>query len=293
MGSKGTKLDWRDNANQAVLSPDPAHPTPLAAREPFPAFAPTSLLITRNGFSHYEAVTARLERQFSHGLQFLLAYTFSKSIDNSSFAGNIGAQPAQAMNSYARGQEKALSYFDVPHRLAVSYVWELPFGRGHAYLSRGGLVNGILGGWQLSGITQVQSGNPWSVLLSGDPANVGTSGVERAQLVGNPFPAGFEVGGPARRRFNPAAFAVPAAGTFGNTGRNIIRDAGINNWDISIGKQFSITERARLQFRTEMFNAWNHTQFNQFNNVVNNPTFGTWTSAMAPRTVQFGLKLNY
>jgi hypothetical protein len=292
-GSKGTKLDYRDNADQAVLDADPAHPTPLASRLPYPAFASNSVLITRNGFSHYEAMTARLERHFSHGLQLLAAYTFSKSIDNSSFAGNIGAQPAQPMNSYGRGLEKGLSYFDVPHRLVVSYVWELPFGRGRRYLSRGGLVDYALGGWQLSGITQVQSGNPWSVLASGDPANVGASSGERAQQVGNPFPSGFHVGGPARLRFNPAAFAIPAKGTFGNTGRNIIRDAGLNNWDVGIGKQFKLREPARLQFRAELFNAWNHTQFNQFNNTVNNPTFGTWTSAMSPRTAQLGLKLNY
>ena len=154
-------------------------------------------------------------------------------------------------------------------------------------------MDSVLGGWQLSGITQAQSGNPWSVLVSGDPANVRPSGLERAQQVGNPYPAGFQVGGPARRRFDPSAFVVPAKGTFGNTGRNIIRDAGIDNWDMGIGKQFRITERARLQFRAELFNLMNHTQFNQFNNVVNNPTFGTWTSARAPRTVQFGLKLSY
>lgn len=293
MGSKGTKLDFRDNANQAVLDIDPSHPTPLASREPYPAFATNSVLITRNGFSHYEALTARLERRFSGGLEFLAAYTFSKTIDNSSFAGNIGAQPAQPMNSYARGEEKGLSYFDVPHRLVVSYVWELPFGRGKPYLNRGGVLDYALGGWQLSGITQMQSGNPWSVLVAGDPANVGTPGVQRAELVGDLFPSGFQVGGPARLRFNPGAFAIPAKGTFGNTGRNIIRDAGLNNWDMGVGKQFSITERAHLQFRAEMFNAWNHTQFNQFNNVVNNPTFGSWTSAMSPRTFQFGLKLVY
>jgi hypothetical protein len=289
-GSKGTKLDWRTSANQAVPDRDPARPTPLAGRQPYPSFAPGATYITRNGFSNYHALAARLERSYSNGLQFLVSYTFSKTIDNSSFAGNIGSQPAVPMNAYDLRAEKGLSYFDVPHRLAVSYIWDLPFGHSRRYLSHGGITGRVLGGWQLSGITQLQSGNPWSVLVAGDPANVG-AGTQRANLAGDPFPPGFEVGGPRRLRFSPAAFAIPSRGTFGNSGRNIIRDAPINTWDLAVNKKFAIRERARLEFRTELFNMWNHTQFNQFNNTVNNATFATWTSARAARIVQFGLKL--
>ena len=292
MGSKGTKLDWRNSANQAALDPDPAHPTPLASRQPFPAFAANALTITRNGFSHYDAVLARLERHFSGGLQFLLAYTFSKSIDNSSFAGNIGAQPAQAENTYDRRNENGLSYFDVPHRLVASYVWNLPVGRGRHFLNRGGIANSVLGGWQLTGITQLQSGNPWSVLISGDTANIGT-GSQRASQVGEVYPEGFVRGGPSRLAFNPKAFALPAKGTFGNTGRNIVRTAGMNNFDVAINKRFAIAERARLEFRTELFNTWNHTQFLQFDNTLQNVGFGTFTGARAPRIVQFAMKLIY
>jgi hypothetical protein len=280
MGSKGTKLDWRHRPNQAVLDADPARPTPLASRLPFPAFAPTANTITRDGFSNYHAFIARVERTFSNGLSFLAAYTGSKSIDNSSFAGNVGAQPAEAQNAYDRNAEKGLSYWDVPQRLVLSYIWDIPFGKG------------MLGGWQLSGITQFQSGNPWSVLVAADPANVGNGG-QRADLVGNPFPEGFKPGGPRRLRLDPAAFAIPRRGTFGNSGRNIIRDAPTNQWDINLAKDFRLGDRMRLEFRTEVFNLWNHTQFNQFDNTVNNPTFGTWRSASAPRIVQFGLKLVY
>jgi hypothetical protein len=292
MGSKGTKLDWRNSANEATLDPDPAHPTPLATRQPIPAFAANALTITRNGFSNYEAFLARLERNFSGGLQFLIAYTFSKSIDKSSFAGNIGAQPAQAENSYNRAAERGLSYFDVPHRLAVSYVWNLPFGSGRRFLNRRGFVNAALGGWQLTGITQMQTGNPWSILISGDTANVGT-GSQRAQQVGVVYPDGFVSGGASRLAFNPKAFALPAKGTFGNTGRNIVRTAGLNNWDMAINKRFRLTERARLEFRTELFNTWNHTQYLQFDNTLQDIGFATWTSARPPRIIQFALKLIY
>jgi hypothetical protein len=286
MGSKGTKLDWRNYVNQAVLDSDPTHPTTVASRQPFPAFGVGATVISRNGFSNYEGLIARLERKFSNGLQFLVSYTHSKSIDNSSFAGNIGSQPALPANQYNRSAEKGLSYFDVPDRLAISYVWNIPFNPGH------GLIRSLLGGWQLTGITQMQTGNPWSILISTDNANVGTTN-QRADLVGVVYPSGFVSGGPSRLAFNPKAFALPAKGTFGNSGRNIVRTAGMNNWDTGINKSFRFNERMRLQFRGELFNFWNHTQFLQFDNTLQNVGFATWTSARSPRIVQFGLKLIY
>jgi hypothetical protein len=270
---------------------DPTRPTPIASRRPFPLWAAGNL-ITRFGASNYHGFLARLERSFSEGLHFLIAYTGAKAIDNSSFAGNIGSQPATPQNPYDLRNEKGLSYFDVPHHLAISTVWDLPFGPGKRWGSSRGLLARLLGDWQLTTISHFQSGNPWSVLVAGDVANVGGGG-QRADLVGDPFPAGFEPGGPARLRFDRSAFAVPARGTFGNTGRNIIRDAPVNNWDIGIFKNFRFGESTRLEFRTELFNAFNHTQFNQFSNTVNSATFGTWTSAAEPRIIQFGLKLVY
>ena len=231
-------------------------------------------------------ISARLERKFSHGLQFLASYTFSHSIDNSSFAGNIGSQPATPENNSNRRGEKGSSYFDVPQRFVLSYVWNIPFNPGH------GVVKSLLGGWQLTGITQMQSGNPWSILISTDTAVVGTTS-QRAQLVGEVYPSGFVSGGPSRLAFNKAAFALPASGTFGNTGRNIVRTAGMSNWDMGINKSFQLKERVRLQFRGEIFNIWNHTQYLQFDNTFQNVCFGTWTSARDPRIVQFALKLLY
>ena len=144
----------------------------------------------------------------------------------------------------------------------------------------------------MTDITQMQTGNPWSILISGDTANVGT-GSQRASQVGVVYPEGFVSGGASRVAFNPKAFALPAKGTFGNTGRNIVRTAGLNNWDMAINKRFRLAERARLEFRTELFNTWNHTQYLQFDNTLQDIGFGTWTGARPPRIIQFALKLIY
>jgi hypothetical protein len=128
MGSKGTKLDWRNNANQAVLDADPSKPTPLAARQPYPSFATGASLITRNGFSNFHGLVSRLERSFSGGLQFSVSYMFSKSIDNSSFAALRPRQAARAVRGPRRQADR---------RLAVE--------RHHAIPERQPLVGGHLG----------------------------------------------------------------------------------------------------------------------------------------------------
>jgi hypothetical protein len=280
MGNKGTRLDQTRNVNQAVLDANPARPTPIQSRVPFPAFAPNMVFYDRTAYSFYHGFIARLEREFASGVSLLASYTFSKMIDNASFRGSIGAQPSFPQNSYDLAAERGLSFFDVPHRFVASWIWNLPFGKGP------------LGGWQFVGIFQYQSGNPWSIGVAGDVPNVG-AGNARADVVGNPYPAGFRRGGSERLAFSTAAFAQPARGTFGNSGRNIIRDAPLNNWDCGFFKNTRFGERLRVQFRAELFNALNHTQFQQFANTVNTPAFGTWNSARAPRIAQLGLKLIY
>ena len=289
MGSKSTSLDKRRWLNQAVLD-NPGQTTSIASRLPFPAFAAGMVASTRTGFSNYHAFIARVQQRLSNGLSFLIAYTFSKSIDNCSFSGNLGPEAEQAQNAYDERGEKALSYFDVPHRIVASYVYELPIGAGKQFLNRRGFVGAIIGNWKISGITQWQSGNPWSIYSSGTPANVGTNFI-RANLVGDPFPDGFIRGGTARLAFNTTAFANALPGTFGTSGRDIIRDAPISSTDLSLERDFPIHERMQLQFRAEAFNAWNHTQFQQFGNTASTPTFGIWNSARAGRILQFGLKL--
>jgi hypothetical protein len=291
LGSKGTKLDERRWLNQAALDANPAQPTAVVSRTPYPAFANALDFYDHTGFSKYHGLIVRAEQRFSRGLTFLASYTFSRSIDNSSYAGTIGAQPSEPQNTYDLKSERGVSFFDSPHRFVANVIYRLPFGKGQKILLKGA-GDWLLGGWQVVGIGQYQTGNANSIFVPGDPANVGV-GSQRADVIGAPFPVGFERGGAARLAFNTSAFRMPAKGTFGNSGRNIIRDAPLNNWDIGIFKEFAFAERARLQVRTEAFNALNHTQFQLFGNTLGTPTFGIWNSARAPRILQFGLKMSF
>jgi hypothetical protein len=149
----------------------------------------------------------------------------------------------------------------------------------------------LLDGWVLSGITTFQSGNPFSIAATTGFNGVAGSGGERADRV-----AGQSVVGPKSltEYFNTAAFVDPAYLTWGNSGVNIVRGPGINNWDISLGKNTKINERFNLQYRAEFLNAWNHPSFSGVNNWLGGgPVFGQVTSARDPRLIQMGLKLQF
>src|SRR6185312_11793144 len=126
LGSKGTSLDQRRWLNQAVPDANPTKPTAIITRTRYPAFANALDFYDHTGFSIYEAFTARFEQRLSRGLNLLAAYTFSKSIDNSSFAGGISPEPAEPQNSYALAAERGLSYFDSPNRLVTSLIYQIP-----------------------------------------------------------------------------------------------------------------------------------------------------------------------
>src|SRR6185503_2489336 len=163
---------------------------------------------------------------------------------------------------------------DIRHRFSLSTVYELP------RLRNGGFMEALTRNWNLSAIYQAQSGFPFTVSVFGDTANAGTLLGEnpiRANYTGEP------VFGPGTRTadqwFNPAAFATPAAFTFGNTGRNAIYGPGLQTLDLALAREFGLTERFKFQFRAEFFNALNHTNLGTPNRFVNTPQFGTITEA--------------
>jgi hypothetical protein len=178
---------------------------------------------------------------------------------------------------------------DIRHRFALSAVYDLPS------LGRKGFASALTRGWQLAAVYQAQSGFPLTISVFGDTANAGT-------LLGeNPVRANYtgqEVFGPgthtAERWFNPAAFATPAAFTYGNVGRNTVYGPGRQTLDVALHRDFALTEKLRFQVRGELFNALNHTNLGTPNRFVNTPQFGTITEAATPgREVQLGARLSF
>jgi hypothetical protein len=243
----------------------------------------------RNNFgnSSYHALQVKLEREFRSGLTFLNSYTWSKSMDIASDAnGYIGA-PAY---TYAPKMSYGPSDFDLTQVNTTSLVYVLPVGRGKTF---GGNANRaldvVIGGWEASGIIALRSGLWSSVTVGQDVANVGdTTGTQTANRLSNPFSAG------SRTRaewFNPAAYALPAAGTFGNSGRNSLKGPTYKNVDLSLAKSFAIWESLHLQFRSEFFNLFNHTNFMNPTTLISSPNFGQIITANPSREIQGALKL--
>ena len=196
------------------------------------------------------------------------------------------------MNMYNRRPEREPAPNNVPDNVIAGYVWQLPVGSGKAVNLQNKLLDGILGGWEMSGITNFISGMNFTIVAANDPANV-LAGEERANATGVPIqkldPRTNNLLG-----FVTAAYATPAKGTFGNLGRNTQRGFGINNWDVSFSKYYHMPgmgEASRLQIRAEFFNFFNHTKFNNPTATVNVSTFGLVNSTRDPRILQLAGKL--
>jgi hypothetical protein len=303
LGSHGLHLQRSHLINNALPGAGPIGP-----RRPFKVLSflpgmvlPSNITITSTTFpvsginllensaqSWYEAGYVNIRRRFARGWTFLANYTFSKNLsDAPDFRSPMFESAAPQNNSDLRA-EKALAC-DVRHRFSMSTVYNLPS------VAKSGFLGALTKDWRLSAILQVQSGYPFTISVFGDTANAGT-------LLGeNPIRAnytGLPVFGPgthtADEWFNPAAFATPAAFTFGNVGRNTIYGPGRQTLDLALQREFSVTEKMKFQIRAEAFNALNHTNLGTPNRFVNTPQFGTITEAATPpREIQFGARLSF
>jgi hypothetical protein len=287
IGTKGTNLLMRRNIAQAFpYSPD--HPT-VAERKPFPDFV-TYIDSDWGGRSNYTAFNTKLEHR-GRGALLTFAYTWAKSTDTKSAAAGIGATSFNGwqgfLDNHDPERDHGLSDFDVDHRLVGSFVYNLPFGSGERVASNAtGVKNAVIGGWQMNGIYTWQRGFPLTVTAADLGGLNDAVGVNRADLVGDP-----SVSNPSIERwFNTAAFAQPAAGSYGTSGRNILRGPGVNNLDLALFKNFDLTHGMRLQFRFESFNVLNHTQFSAVTTDLTQANFGVVTSTRAARINQLGLK---
>ncbi len=285
-GSKGTHLPLLYNINQ----PPPGTGTVAQkqALRPYPQFGNISFL-DAVGNSSYNGLLTKLQQRFSGGLSFLLSYTYGKSIDNTPGTPyNVTPSRSSAADPTNFRRERGLSGFDLRHRFVFSPVYELPFGNGRKFLNRNRYANWVVSGWQASGIVTVQTGRPFTALVSTDNANVlGT--VDRPNIVGDGNAGPKTV----QQWINVSAFQLAPYGTFGNAGRNNLIGPGLTNVDFSIARNFHLVERFSLQFRAESFNIANHPNFDTPSQTFGVPGFGSITAAEAPRQIQFALKLRY
>jgi hypothetical protein len=178
-----------------------------------------------------------------------------------------------------------LSTYDLRHRWVNSVIYDLPFAK---WAGNSTVVKAILAGFQLGGIFVVQGGQPVNPSVAGNPANT-TTPVRPNRLADGNLSRGERT---VDRWFDPNAFAVPAAFTFGNSGRNVLRAPGLVNLDLLIGRNFVFTERTRLEFRGEFYNFTNSVHFGRPNAVIGSPQAGTITNTATPnRQIQLGLRL--
>ena len=261
------------------------------------------------GISNYNALQAKFTHRFGQGLLFMASYTFSKFLSDvagpeewGSVNGDQGGSSIR--NFYDLKADYSVDGSDIPQSLVLNYVYELPIGRGKKV---GGQMNraedAIVGGWMVSGITTVQSGFPLSI---GPGTNSETvfGGNQHAQLTGQSFKSGNCGGtqgvpsiavGSKYCFFNPGAFTSPSPFTFGDAPRYIsnLRSPGYVNQDLTLAKWFSLTEKLRLQFGVQIFNAFNHANFGIPSSGVGSPTMGLSSTTQGARQMQGVLKLTY
>jgi len=249
--------------------------------------------------SIYHALQAKMEKRFSHGLELLVTYNFSKSIDDASSSDNTflgGSTSLQDPNKPYL--ERGVSLFDIPQQFQITHVYQLPFGRGKQF---GGnwnpIVDGFLGGWQVNGTWSFLSGYPLLPTLA-NGVSLPTYGPQRPNLTGRPMR---NKGKDWMTNYfsNPQVFSVPAPYALGSAPRTIpwVRTQGTDTSNLSVSKSLALSkirEGMQLQYRLEAFNALNHPQFASPNMLLNSGAFGVVTSqANAARQLQMALRLSF
>jgi hypothetical protein len=316
VGQKGTHLMVPFDFGQRVLLPNSACATPpCTAPSPYFAANPTLYSVLgdpskaglgarisgtkSNGNMKYNALQAVLQKQMTHGLQYQVAYTFSKCMsDSTGYYGawnNALSASAYWQNVYDQRAEWAPCYYDATHVISAYAVYDLPFGRGKMLAKNANrVVNGVIGGWQVSPIVTFRTG--WPLPVYGAHDNSGTfSRGARADCNGVPSIVNTFIPGVGRQWFNNTGqFTDAAIGTFGNCSPQLsdLRSPHYTDVDLSLHKDFPITERFRLQFRSDFINAFNHVQYNAPDMGLGS-TMGQITSAQPPRNIQLALKLYY
>ena len=287
VSTQGRHLLRRPDINQVTPEVQAANPSVnINALRRYQGYTSISLWES-SAASNYHGLQTGLTRRYSKDLTLSIAYTWSKVLTDAS-SDTTGVE-----NLLDYRAERSHASFDRNHIFTASYVYYLPFFR-----RQDGLFGKLLGGWQLSGLVQAQSG-AWLT------PNISTAtGTRRPDLVGrvaylDPREVQTLIGGSNQPvtgnfYFDPTPgqfFATPPPNRYGTSGPNVIRGPGRHNWDMSLFKNIKATENINLQFRAEAFNVWNHASFRNPNVNASSRDFGTISDAGPPRLIQFGLKL--
>lgn len=278
VGAKGTHLQMTYDFN--APKPNPAFTQSL---RPYPQFSSITRIFP-SADSNYNSLQVGVEKKFSKGLAFTSAYTFGKSIDDSS----VYTSSAIAVTDFRL--ERGLSAFDTRHRWVSSYIWEVPYGHGRTYgKAIPPALNLLLGGWQSNAIVTFQSGIPVDPIVGLQLS--GTQTGTRPDATCNPNDFDHRV----EKWFNTACFSNAFTGRYGTAGRNIIIGPGVANVDFAMFKKFSLGKEDRyVQFRAEAFNILNHPNLNNPTAVSTSASFGRITSASAnARQIQFALRVTF
>lgn len=307
VGNKASNLVILADYNQArplteaeLALPAAQRPT-LQARRPIQGFGSISAVLPE-GFSNYNALQVKLEKRFSKGLYLLNSFTWSKAIDNASQVleepnGNTG----NPQNVYNIAADKGIGAYDQPFNNTTSFVYELPVGRGR-WLGNdmNAILDGIIGGWVLTGVNTMTSGQPVtfrytpSPVTNNLPSFLGGTSL-RPNLICDPTNRG-DRSNPTTDYFIRACLGTPTlTSPFGTAGRNIARSDNFFQVDLAIQKRFRlpITEQTRLEFRAEFFNLLNKTNFQAANSNIVSPAFGTISSTFPARQIQLALKFSF
>jgi hypothetical protein len=282
-GSKGMHLVNLLEGNAAVYAPGATTETTDQRRPLYPNYG--SLTLNEpNATSNYNALQVNAERRFVKGLTILANYTFAKSIDTSSLNKETGQTVTDPTDiNFDRG----LSDFNHAHVFNLSGIWALPVKFNQR------LAQTLVGGWQLSGLVTIRSGQPFD-LYSNEDNSLSGIGLDRPDIVGKPFILGSRSKlARLREWLNPAAFAQNAPGTFGTVGRNAFVGPSFTSTDLSLSKNFQVNERFGVQFRAEAYNTFNHTNLYNPNGNLLSTTFLAINQAFDPRILQFALRLRW
>jgi hypothetical protein len=292
VGTKGNRLIHTYNLNQTRPGPGAQ-----SLRRPYGGVLPnvTDINLRSNAFnSAYHSLQTKLRKRIGHGLTYQLSYTYSKFLSKGGNINGGGNGPPQ--NALCLDCEWGPAPDDVRHRAIISHLYQLPFGKGRK-TAPGGVLGALVNDWDLTGIWTFETGRHFTPVMAASTSNSAGGSAQRPNLVGNP------VLDPGERTIDRwfdtsldssgAPFLTPAQFTFGNTGRGILDGPGTFNVDLGVHRNFPFGERFNINFRWEMFNAFNRVNFNEPNAQIGGVNAGRVLGTGAARVMQFGLKLEF